>query len=360
MTTPSNAAIRRDAALQAQERLAEFTRGKLVKTEPRFQGVRLAQSRHLLFRMSDLEQASIELETRAGDARITLKSTIDALRALGPWRPLAATVSPSEISALQESFANFTEVIAFVEAQLALAGMTPSRAAYVPPILLLGDPGVGKTAFAAKLAQLMGTGFMEISMAGTTGGFVIAGLDSGWAGGKPGQVLKALAWATPSNPVILLDEVDKATSGSRFDPTNTLLGLLEAHSAARFTDEYLSFPIDASKVIWVATANEADVIPRPLLSRFRVFHIQLPDREQGRRIAHSVYKNLRASADWGCVFPELLPDGVATLLATLSPRAQRQRLLDAFGNAARDGRRFIHQGDIRELEPSSRASRIGF
>lgn len=318
----------------------------------------LAGANHRLFDVAHLERAVAELDARSGDSKDSLQRAYAALRCAGPWRPLAPAPAASCLDQLRDWFPNFNPVIEWIDAQMALSRLGSSRVAHFPPILLLGDAGVGKTALASQLAATLGTGFEEIALPGTSAGFTISGMSSGWAGGKAGRIFQTLAWGGTANPIVLLDEIDKAGGDYRFDVGNSLLPLLERHSASRFIDEFIELPIDASRILWIATANDLASISRPLLSRMQVFHVSAPDPEQGRRIARSVYASMRASSDWGHRFPAELADEVADLLSNAPPRAQRQALIHAIGQAARRGSNILHLGDLHvALRP---ARRIGF
>lgn len=355
---PSNASLWASTAAGAHHRLMTAMREPSPPGHPRFTASRLAKVSHRLFDMANLERAVHELDARTGDSKDSLQRAYGTLRCLGPWRPLAPAPSALNFDELRYAFGNFSKVIDFIEEQMMLSSLGTSQVAWAPPILLAGDPGVGKTALAARLAAVIGTTFEEISLAGTTASFTISGMSSGWAGGKAGRIFQSLAWNGFANPIVLLDEIDKAGGDHRFDVGNSLLSLLERHSASRFIDEFIELPVDASRILWVGTCNDLDTISRPLLSRMQVFHIDAPDKDQGRRIAQSVYDSLRASSDWGHRFAERLPQEVADMLATLSPRAQNQALIHAVGQAARCGRTDLHLGDFDA--PVRPVRRIGF
>jgi len=109
---------------------------------------------------------------------------------------------------------------------------------------------------------------------------------------------------TYANPVIMVDELDKAGGGNQYDPLGALYMLLERDTAAEFVDEFVEIPIDASGVVWIATANEESKIPDPILNRMNVYAVGSPDRDGSARIAQAIYGEIRGSHDWGKDFPK--------------------------------------------------------
>src|SRR5215831_17529785 len=163
----SNASIWTATAAGAHDQLMAAMKEPSPPSKPRFVRPALAAVNHRLFDVAHLERAVHELEARTGDSKDSLQRAYAALRSLGPWRPLAAAPSALNLDRLRAEFVNFIHVIDFVEAQMALSRLGSSRIAYFPPILLVGDPGIGKTAFASRLAAIIGTTFEEIALAGT-------------------------------------------------------------------------------------------------------------------------------------------------------------------------------------------------
>ncbi|WPT13988.1 hypothetical protein PSENEW3_00000120 [Picochlorum sp. SENEW3] len=162
-------------------------------------------------------------------------------------------------------------IIEFVAIQM-LQDNTKSTSA-APVLCLIGPPGTGKTSIARSIAEALGKPFQRISLGGVRDEAEIRGHRRTYIGSMPGRVIQAMKRAKVSDCILLLDEVDKTGRDSRGDPASALLELLDPEQNNGFMDHYIALPFDMSKVIFVATANNFENIPPPLMDRLECIHL---------------------------------------------------------------------------------------
>ena len=305
----------------------------------------IAQMRSV-YRCADVERRLTKLPPKEHES---LRSTYERMLEKGPER---FQVKPSGLPAMEhlyDELPNFHAALDDVKRQLALC-QDSRDALEIAPMLLLGPPGIGKTHFAREIAQLLGTGMGFVSMSSLTAGWVLSGASSQWKGARPGKVFETLVDGPYANPVMVIDEIDKARGEHAYDPLGALYSLLEHDTAHDFTDEFAEVAIDASQVIWVATANDERAIPEPIRSRMNVYEVKLPDRDAARTIALRLYAQIRAAHDWGRRFAPEPGEAVQERMSTLAPREMRRAWTAAFGNAKLDGRDAVELRDLPDAQ----------
>lgn len=212
-----------------------------------------------------------KLNSISPEANIS-RTYLDTLFAL-PWDK--STAENSDLSSAREilnrDHYGMETVKERVLEQLAVHNLTCGKA---PAILCLyGPPGTGKTSVAKSLAEAMGRSYCRISLGGVRDEAEITGHRRTYVGALPGRFINALIKAKSSNPLILLDEIDKMSHDYKGDPASALLEVLDSNQNNAFTDHYLEIPVDLSRVVFVTTANDLSTVPRPLLDRMELIEV---------------------------------------------------------------------------------------
>lgn len=236
-------------------------------------------------------------------------------------------------AALDTDFPHFKAVTEYFYGQLLMAAESAQTIQRFAPVLLLGEPGIGKTTYVRQLAELLEIPFAMLSLANISGGFVLTGADSTWRGSKPGWLARTFLELQVANPIFMLDEIDKASSSDgRANVNNnvqeTLLSLLEPQTSSRFVDEYLAhLEIDLSYASFIATANDVTNLSDPLLSRFQLMEVPSPSLADRQKMVQRIYENQLKEAGLEHRFaPTLTQDMLDVLVNTTSGKGNLRDL----------------------------------
>jgi Lon-like ATP-dependent protease len=173
-------------------------------------------------------------------------------------------------------------------------------------LCLVGPPGVGKTSIGRSIARALDRSYFRFSVGGLSDVAEIKGHRRTYVGAMPGKMVQCLKATGTSNPLVLIDEIDKLGRGYQGDPASALLELLDPEQNSAFTDHYLDVPVDLSRVLFVCTANQVDTIPGPLLDRMEIIQLSGYTGSEKRDIART-YLEPQARADAG------VPPGAVTV-----------------------------------------------
>ena len=298
-----------------------------------------------------------DLSVRAADTDIRQRK-VDVRKRLierGPDRVIARPPDwRASMAELEAALPNFREPINLLRNALALgdASRGPVR---VPPMLLLGPPGVGKTLFSHRVAELMGASHASIAFDQPSAGANLRGTEKYWGNTESGLLFNLICLGEFANPVILLDEIDKSCSGSgrrEVDPLAQLHSALEPQTARRTVDSSTETEFDASLVTYIATANSLRGLTMPILSRLEIFAIAPPDPSEAVGIARAVVSQVLSKLH--------LADTMRFdrkgfyVLAHLSPRLMLRTVEKAVAAAVAARQTQVREADLwAELEPES-------
>jgi hypothetical protein len=218
----------------------------------------------------------------------------------------------------------------------------------VPPLMLHGPPGTGKTHASRQIASALGTEIHAISCATNSDAqALVVGHPTSWKAARMGQLTEALANGTTAQPVMLLDEIDKLSTHRDEKPFNTLLTLLEPESSRALLDEFVRVSFDLSGTLIVATANDSGALPDFILDRLLTFFIAPQRGDALLAVTRLIAEGIVGELQGGVAFPS---DDVLTRAARHNPRRLGKLLRLAFGYAAAGGRVALTIADIVAAE----------
>ncbi|EGC33391.1 hypothetical protein DICPUDRAFT_154583 [Dictyostelium purpureum] len=233
------------------------------------------------------------LESQSSEYNVT-RNYLDWITSL-PWNVFSSDCL--DISKIKKSLDNdhygLKDVKEMIQTFIAVGKLRGSIGGKI--ILIVGPPGTGKTSIGKSIAKSLDRQFYRISVGGLSDVHEIKGHRRTYLGAMPGKIIQALKFVKTSNPVILIDEIDKISQSSHHgDPTSTLLEILDPQQNKSFTDYYLDLPYDLSKVLFICTANSLHTIPPPLLDRMDVIRLNGYVQSEQMEIAkHYLIPNIR-------------------------------------------------------------------
>ena len=274
-----------------REELGDDDESEFSEYERKIRGLKLEETSEKKL-LKDIEK--LRKQPFGSAEAAVLRNYLDAILEL-PWN--TRTKERINVAAakkvLEQDHYGLHKVKERILETIAVRQMAPQ----MPPqiLCLVGPPGVGKTSIAYSIARALNRKMARISLGGVHDEADIRGHRKTYIGAMPGRIMAAMTQAGSSNPLLLLDEVDKMGSDYRGDPTAALLEVLDSEQNGTYRDHYLEIPYDLSDVLFITTANTLDTVPRPLLDRMEVIELGSYTDEEKLMIArdHLIPKQLQ-------------------------------------------------------------------
>ena len=222
-------------------------------------------------------------------------------------------------------------------------------------ICLVGPPGVGKTSVAASIARALKRKYARVSLGGMHDEAEIRGHRKTYVGAMPGRIITALINAGTTNPVIVLDEIDKISRDFRGDPTSALLEVLDPEQNKTFRDNFMEIPIDLSDTMFIATANSYDGIPAPLLDRMEIIELSTYTDSEKLAIArnHLVPKQMKINGIKKSMF-KITDGGILALIKGYTREAGVRTLEREIASLIRKAAKKIAEGEAKSVTITER------
>jgi ATP-dependent Lon protease len=247
-----------------------------------------------IFQSQELERVFALSKSKPKDVKTRLEASLKLALKFDGFREVPSFEGITEtLASIEKKFPNFAKVTTHLCEEMTLVGACKANAFHLAPILLDGEPGVGKTAFANAMAAKLGLPFHKISAGGMQHAAALTGTSQHWGNSQTGDVFNLLATGQSACAVLLIDEVDKLNDRSECSILPALLDLLEPESAQNYKDESLGLTFDASRLIILMTSNNAQQMNSALLSRCQIFTIDAPDCEQKRAIVTGEFERIK-------------------------------------------------------------------
>ena len=253
---------------------------------------------------------------------------------------------------LDRDFYGMQKVKERILEQLSVYALNPDLKGQI--ICLVGPPGVGKTSIAKNIAECMGRRYARISLGGVRDEAEIRGHRKTYIGAMPGKIINSIKSAGSSNPLILLDEIDKLASDYKGDPASALLEVLDKEQNHTFTDHFIDMPYDLSRAVFITTANTTDTIPAPLLDRMEVIELTSYTREEKFQIAknHLIKKEIKNNGLDGRKI-KITDDALYDLIDFYTREAGVRKLERAIGSLFRKSAKLLASGEKKQVKVTS-------